>query len=320
MVALPPVQDPTLAAVDRAIEARGNARRARPYLGMSEIGRPCERDLWYSFRWVLPAAFPAETLKRFEDGECSEAQQATRLRMVEGVTLWTVDPETGRQIGYQDHDGHFRGHLDGVVVGLLQAPRTAHVWEHKAVGEKKQAALEKARTTGGEKTALRSWDATYYGQAILYMDYAGLDRHYLTCSSPGGRHTISVRTEADPAHAAVLRARAKRIIDAPRPPTRVSADPSWHVCRWCDRASVCHGTRLPASNCRTCLHSTPIAGGWHCARWDQPLSQEAQERGCPAHLYIPDLVPGEQVDAAPDGAWVEYRMRDGSIWRDGAAA
>ena len=38
-----------------------------------------------------------------------------------------------------------------------------------------------------------------------------------------------------------------------------------------------------------------------------------------AHLFIPDLIQGEQFDADPDGAWVAYRKPDGSVWRDGAA-
>lgn len=40
---------------------------------------------------------------------------------------------------------------------------------------------------------------------------------------------------------------------------------------------------------------------------------------CPsaADLFIPDFIAGEQEDAGED--WVSYRLRDGSIWRDGVA-
>jgi hypothetical protein len=48
------------------------------------------------------------------------------------------------------------------------------------------------------------------------------------------------------------------------------------------------------------------------------LSRRDQEAGCAAHLYIPDLVPGEQVDAGED--WVGYRLADGTTWRDGGLA
>jgi hypothetical protein len=59
-------------------------------------------------------------------------------------------------------------------------------------------------------------------------------------------------------------------------------------------------------------------GGWHCAHFEKRLSAEEQRAGCGAHLLIPDLIPGEQFDADPEGAWIDYRKPDGTIWRDGA--
>ena len=47
-------------------------------------------------------------------------------------------------------------------------------------------------------------------------------------------------------------------------------------------------------------------------------TRREQEAGCAAHLYIPDLVPGEQIDAGED--WVSYRLPDGTEWRDGVPA
>ena len=151
MAAIPAPADPTLAAVDAAIEVRGNAEQHRPYLGMSAIGRACSRALWYGFRWCSPNTFDAATLKRFEDGHRGEDIQADRLRLVEGIELLTIDPRTGRQFGYVDHAGHFRGHSDGLITGILQAPATQHVWEHKQVADKKQAELIKAKAEHGDK-------------------------------------------------------------------------------------------------------------------------------------------------------------------------
>jgi hypothetical protein len=31
-------------------------------------------------------------------------------------------------------------------------------------------------------------------------------------------------------------------------------------------------------------------------------------------------VPGEQVDCSEEEEWIEYKMADGSVWRDGARA
>ena len=317
MPAIPPlpVACPTLEAADRALEAASPASVGRPYLGMSGIGAECERQSWYSYRWCKRIQHDAETLKRFADGHAGEALQAERLQAVDGITLLTFDPETGSQFGFSDVRDHFKGHMDGAIVGLLQAPKTWHVWEHKQVGEKKFAKLIKLKVELGEKNALQKWDATYYAQAVLYMHFSGMDRHYLTCSTPGGRATVAVRTNADEAAALRLIAKAERIISAQEPPARISEDASFYLCRWCSFSPICHGDAWAERTCRSCLHSTPVdQGQWDCNRWGKVLSDAEQRDGCGAHKLIPALVPGEQVDVRDDA--VIYRMPDGSEWSD----
>jgi hypothetical protein len=323
MVAIPELNpiDPTLAAVDRALEERAARQPPRPYLGMSEIGHPCARALWYRFHWVAPAQWSAEALKRFDDGHHGEDLMADRLRLVAGITLLTRDSHTGRQWAFADHDGHLRGHLDGIILGLLQASKAWHLWEHKVVNDKKLTELERLKSQVGEKNALRQWDYQYYAQAVAYMRYAGLDRHYLTASSPGGRRTVSCRTNADPAEAGVVIGRARRIIDSHSPPARISNDPDSAIgCRHCEHREVCHFDAAVAVYCRTCRHSSPAENGaWHCARWDKTLSVDEQRQGCHAHLDISSLVPGEEIDADPEGMWVDYEMPDGRVWRNEVA-
>lgn len=311
MVAIPNHADPTLAAVDQAIE-QAQDRKPRPYLGMSSIGKACARALWYDFRWASPIHFDAATIKRFEDGHAAEDVQAARLRQVADIELLTVDPATGQQFGVEDHGGHFRGHLDGAILGLLQAPKTWHVWEHKAVDDKKQAELIKAKQTHGEKEALLNWDRTYYGQAQCYMHYTGMERHYLTCSTPGGRTTVSVRTNYIREDALHFVERAARIIEAPEPLERLSERPDWYECKWCSHHSVCHGHTIPQAHCRTCAHATPAENGaWTCEAHGCELNRQHQEGGCKDHLLIPALLSfAEMIDA--DNAntppqWVRYK-------------
>lgn len=234
--------DPTLAAADRELEARARAEPKRNYLGMSAIGHPCSRRLWYELRDPMPDSFDAATLKRFEDGHRSEALMATRLRMAPGIELWTVDPETGKQIRFEDFDGVFAGHADGVILGLHQAPKTPHVWEGKCTNEKKFAELGKLKASVGEKNALEKWDYTYWCQAQAYMGYGAFTRHYLTVCTPGGRAWDSVRTEFDQGAFLRIKDKAKRIIEAKFPLAKVSNDPSWYQCRFCQYSVRCHGT------------------------------------------------------------------------------
>jgi hypothetical protein len=39
--------------------------------------------------------------------------------------------------------------------------------------------------------------------------------------------------------------------------------------------------------------------------------------GCPDHLYIPELVPGRQIDADPDAMTVTYAMPGNTTFIDG---
>ncbi len=292
MAAIPAKTDPTLEAIDRAIEKRARAEKPRPYLGASSIGKPCERQLWYGFRWSLVPQFAARVLKMFADGHNGEDVQAERLRLVDGITLWTHQ-EDGTQFGFRSHGGHFRGHYDGVISGLLQAPKTTHVWEHKQSGEKVQKDLQKA-VEANEETALATWNETYYAQAQIYMDATGLTRHYLTCATPGGRHTISVRTKLDEAAVERIKNKAQRIIASDREPMRLHTDPARLDCKWCDFSGICHGTDLPDVNCRTCMFSTPVLdgedGAWRCDKHDRPLDYDAQRAGCGDHLYMPTML------------------------------
>jgi hypothetical protein len=240
---LPPrdLPDPTLEAADRALEARERAQPKRQYLGMSAIGHPCSRKLWYDYHGVVGSPHPADTLKKFADGHASEDVIINRLRLVPGITLLSVDPDTGRQYGFSDFDGKFRGHMDGVIHGLLQAPATWHVFEAKATAEKNFEKLKRIAAEVGEKNALQVWNETYWAQAQLYMGYADLERHYLVACTPGARDWTSVRTDFDAAAFAALKDKAQRILTARAPLARISNDPAWYQCRWCDHHVGCHG-------------------------------------------------------------------------------
>lgn len=308
--------DPTLHAADRALEAEAAANPYRSQrLGMGQANEECDRFLWYLFRWAFKQGFDATALKRFADGHHSEDVMADRLRKVSGITLLTVDPETNDQFTYLDFDGHAKGKCDGKIWGLLQAPVKKHIWEAKATSEKKLAEFRKIKATLGEKETLKKWNPVYYGQAQLYMHYEGTDRHYLTVSSPGVRDWDSCRTEYDITFVMKLRARMQRVIFSEEPLTKVSNDPTWFKCKMCPAKGICHEGDMPDRTCRTCLHSTPIANGqWHCERHGKTLTAEEQNNGCPAHKFLPPMVPGE-VTKATDTA-VHYRMADGSEWID----
>lgn len=328
MAELPSPQDPTLETIDKALEQRAREETHRPYLGMSAAGHACRRSLWYGFRWASPPGFDAKTLKRFEDGHAGEALMAHRLRMLPDIELHTMDQNTREQYEFRDHGGHSKGHMDGGILGIYKAPNTWHVWEHKQCDEKEVRALQALIDKHGEKEALCAWNLTYYVQAQLYMHHSGMSRHYLTVSTPGGRHTISCRTEYKKKVAEKAADRMEEIINAPRPLEKVSDKPDYWICEhFCSHGAICHGNKVAEINCRTCCHATPLTeedmhddqGPWHCALRDRLLSEDEQREGCRHHVIIPELLPYAQaLEGNQDENWMEYQLPDGRKFKNGS--
>lgn len=301
--ATPP--SPTLLAILKAYEAeQGDGFRA--HLGASLIGKSCERALWFDFRWVTKAFFEGRMLRLFETGQLEEARLVRNLRAT-GATVLDLDPDTGRQFRVSAVDGHFGGSLDAIAIGILEAEKTWHVVEFKTHSAKSFSELQ--------AKGVQRAKPQHYAQMQIYMHLIGMTRAIYLAVAKDTDALYVERIAADRDEAERLLAKAKRIISAPRPLAKISEDASFFECRMCSHRNVCHTGNLAAVNCRTCLHSTPIENGWHCARHDQALDFDAQRRACPNHLYVPDLVKGTITSVEQDR--IVYRLDDGTIFTDG---
>lgn len=240
MALIPPRGDATLMAIDKILEDELAAEPKRNYLGASSLGDSCERKLWYRLHTSMRETFPASTIRKFNDGHRCEAEMAALLRKVPGVRLWThIDADN--QYGFEDHTlgpKPLSGHYDGVIIGILEAPKTFHIWEHKATNEKKYLELKKLKAIN-EKAALRAWNPVYYAQAVINMHYENLTRHYMTVSTPGLREYLSIRTEDDPVYAEALKIKARRIINSKELPERIGGK-DYYECKWCGFYDACH--------------------------------------------------------------------------------
>lgn len=231
---------PTLYLAEQNIVEMSNSTPKRTYLGISAIGDQCSRKLWYSYHDGLQEKFDAATIMRFEDGHRSEALIAQRLKDTPGIRLITED-SNGNQIGVEDFDGRFRGHLDGKIQGLVQDPHKWYVWEAKCTNLTKFSKFKNLKADVGEHQTLKQWDGTYYAQAQAYMGYTNICQHYLTVCTPGGREWESVITLFNKSDFDFIKDKAKRILEAKAPLARLSNDPSWYQCKWCNFRDHCHG-------------------------------------------------------------------------------
>lgn len=305
--------DPVAEAVDAAVES-GHEESERTYLGASVIGEPCERKLWYAFRWAHePERFVGRMLRLFRTGHHQEDLIIADLRRA-GLEVSDRDPDTGEQWEYRAIGGHFRCHPDGFVTKVPGAPVARHGLEVKTHNAKSFAEIEKH----GVEVA----KPTHGAQMQMEMELGGAERCLYVAVNKNDESMRTERVKRDPARSLNLLAKAERIIKADAAPHRIKDDPDAWPCRACPALLVCHADVFARRNCRTCLHARPVidgdAGEWTCTKFDTVLSDEAQREGCHAHRYLPTLVPGEIADVDAATEVVTYRLNCGTMWSDGA--
>lgn len=311
MPPIPRPQSSTVGAIYRAYE-EANSPRDGKTIPASQLAEECGRKLWYDFRWVTPHEdIPGRTLRIFETGQREEDRWIENLRMI-GCEV--VDrQEDGRQIRIDLCNGHVGGYLDAEVLGLPEAPRTWHVAEMKSHNLKSFTALK--------KDGVRVSKPLHYGQMQSYMHARNRDRAIYLATCKDNDELYAERVYYDVDYCLRMLAKADRIIQANDPPAKLHEDPSAKMafaCSWCKHRGICHEDAWPRSNCRTCLYSSPEPGGtWSCGRWSKPLSLTEQAEGCPAHLYLPGVIPGEQIDSDEAAETVTYKLRSGRLWVDG---
>jgi CRISPR/Cas system-associated exonuclease Cas4 (RecB family) len=285
----------------------------RPHLGASLIGHPCDRFLWMTFRWVASEKFPGRVLRMFDSGKREEPRVYGELRGI-GYEVWSDDGTA--QFRCSALGDHFGGALDGVLRGLIEAPKTPHVLEIKTHNQKSFDDLMKRGVKGSKPM--------HYAQMQTYMHLMGLERalYFAVCKNDDSIYTE--RVEYDQAEARRIVERASRIISSWEPPAKIASDAEGQECKWCKFKDACHGTQAPEVNCRTCAHSTPVVEGeggqWTCnARATQPvpITIQIQRNGCEKHLFIPPLL--ENLGTPIDGGenFVAYRRADGGEFFNG---
>ena len=274
----------------------------RAHLGASRIGEPCSRRLWLEWRWCGQEAFPGRVRRMFDTGKREESRLIADLRAIGCEVMEGPTPD--EQWRVSACDGHFGGSLDAAGRGFPDAPKTWAVIEFKTHNEKSFRALE--------AKGVQQSKPIHYAQMTAYAGLAGMDRMVYVAVNKNTDEIYAERLHFDKAEFDRLMAKAQSIISAKEPPTRISDDATFYLCRFCPFHAQCHGEARPAVTCRSCAHSTPIANGaWHCARFDAEIPEDAQREGCADHRYIPALLDrvAELVESDERGDRVRWRNR-----------
>lgn len=280
----------------------------RGHLGASVLGRECDREVWYSFRWANGDRFDGQQLQLFERGHRSEAWLVEDLRGA-GFTVLDVDPATGKQ--WRVKWGHLGGSCDGKILGIPENPLVWHLLEVKTCGLN---AFDKLVAGGVRRTK-----GEHYVQMQVYMH--GLDLPaalYVSISKNDDR----VYTEIVPynqSDAEIYLARGKAISLMDTAPARKSMDTAHPPCSWCDHRELCHGEQVPVRNCRTCIESSALDDGtWHCNLHDKILSWREQGAACGSYLLSPELFHASVLSVDEQHRRITYQTASGRIVEGGS--
>lgn len=269
---------PEISRVGDMIDAAHEAMTEEPrvHLGCSVVGRHCEREIWLGFRWADREAFPGRIKRLFRRGH---REEDTVVADLEAAGLAVTRRQERVTFG-----GHVSGSIDGVVIGVPEAPKAPHLLEIKTHSRKSFDALADGVARAKPE---------HVAQMQLYMHGLGLTRalYVAVCKDDDRLHCERVRYDEAAALAAL--ARGTRLSLADRAPPRISDRADWYQCKMCSRHDLCHVRKFTREiNCRTCAHSTPTQDGtWVCERWEAAIPEEGQRIGCPSHVVHPDLAP-----------------------------
>lgn len=285
---------------------RASGDRHRSHFGFSNAAKECARELWYSWLWAKAKNFKPRILRLFNRGHLEEARF---LAMLSGAGFEVhFEEEDGGQFKISDHNGHAGSALDGVVVGLpdLEA-KTPALIEMKTHSDKKFKELVRKGVKDGFPV--------HYGQCQIYMKKKSLPWClYMGVNKNDDDLHLELLVSDDPCGTRLIE-RVGLIIYSDKAPPRVNNSPGWYECKFCDFNKLCHQKEVPEINCRTCIHSTPVADKkWHCGNYNIEIDKARQLEGCENHLFNPELLNGaEVVKGDPDEGWYTMHWKDHRI-------
>jgi len=259
---------------DRIYEQYEVPERLRSHLGASQIGRPCDREIWYAFRWVGGENFSGRMKRLFNRGKREEPEVLAELR---AIGYEVAEEKDGKQINFSDLGRHFCGSVDGVGKNL----QGYFVIEIKTANDSSWKQLN--------KQGVKESKPEHYCQMQTYMGELKMKRAlYLSVNKNDDQiyvewvHLIKEDFTA-------LRQRAKEIIFDTSVPDKLSENPAHYVCKMCRYRDICHKEELALMTCRTCKYAEPVDGGWKCNKHDKMLSYQDQRDACNDFEALEDI-------------------------------
>lgn len=294
--------------------ANKNAKKFRWHLGASKIGEECKRMLWYHFRWVAIEHKDGRMQRLFERGHLEEARHFEWLRGI-GCTLWTHDESITKADGTHPQfriknscNGHFGGSLDAIAklpvdygfdLPLLVSCKTSGTGA--GFNKLKSEHLAKAKPEH------------YIQESVYGLEY-DIEHALYVCGNKNDDDLAIQIVKLDFNLANQMKAKADEIINAEKPPERISPNPDYFKCKsLCAYKGICHGEREALRNCRSCSKAVPVENGeFFCKQWEGVIPRDAILAGCDQWTTIAIFEPITKSRKKADTPKTnEFAIKDG---------
>lgn len=214
----------------------------------------------------------------FSDVSASRAHIEQATEEGDGPKQWRV----------KHFGGHFGGSLDGIA---LPPPRyglpegTAFLCEFKTQGT--GANFVKLCEKGVQLAKEQHFSQmSIYGSDPDYRIEYGL--YQATNKNDDSLH-IEI-AKLDWTLGDQLRDKAERIITSRTPPLRLSDNPTFYKCKFCDFFAKCHENAPLDKNCRSCKFAIPVEGGeWKCEKVNNIIPRDFVPQGCSEWRTVNDI-------------------------------
>jgi hypothetical protein len=263
-------------AIDRdSIAEHREPEPGRWHLGASEIGKPCSRQIWYSFRWAMKVEHTGRMHRLFQRGHREEPNFVHRLKRV-GVDVADVDPSTGKQWQMvHPSEPHYGGSLDGIAsVPWVPPPFSLMIAEFKTHND---ASFEKLLKKGVSLSK-----PLHFAQMSSYGQVKGFPLG-LYCAVNKNTDALAIRvTPLQYSLGEITFKKAVHIIRSQQAPQRISENSAHHDCKMCDYRGVCHLRQPLLKNCRSCMHAVPNQHDkeWTCGKFSGVIPRDFVVKGC----------------------------------------
>lgn len=242
----------------------------RNHLGISEIGKPCSRQVFYKFRWMFLENFDGRMRRLFARGHREEEKFINYLEGI-GCKVYRFDSQ-GKQFKVSGVMGHYGGSCDGVVLTPWY-PGLPFLGEFKTHNNK---SFNNYVTKGLKKAKPEHWD-----QSCGYGEKLKIKHAIYFPENKDDDNIIPEVVELDWNRANQLEKKASEIILAREPPPRISDNPAYYECKFCAASGLCHRGEMPLKNCRSCKNSRPTNDAtWTCGLYDRIIPIEIIPKGC----------------------------------------